>query len=380
MENFNMKPDTLCVHAGTISDKQFGGINSPIYTSSAFHFLDQDESRYPRYFNIPNQRALVEKLCALEQGENGLVLSSGMAAISAVMTGILAPGDHVLIQDRLYGGTHHFVTSQLEKLAIGYTLVEGWTTDAYQEAIQKQSKMIFFETPANPLLDMLDVTDLATLAQEKGLISVIDNTFATPLNMNPITLGVDIVIHSGTKYLSGHSDICFGALITSEKIYQKLLPVVVNYGPSLNANTCYDIERSLKTLALRVRQQNDNAMSLAEMLSDQKGVERVFYPGLKNHPGHEIAVEQMNGFGGMLSFTLTEGGKSAPDFCRNLKLIKPVMSLGGVETTITIPALTSHSKMTSQQREKAGIRENLLRLSVGIENKQDLITDLRQAF
>ena len=369
---------TVCVHTGTVEDKNFGGVNSPIYNSSAFEFLDRPQSRYPRYHNTPNQLAVAEKLCALEYAEAGLVMSSGMAAISSVFAGLLQRGDHVVIQQSIYGGTHHFVRTQFEALDITYTLVAGTATEDYAAAINQNTKMIYFETPGNPLLDILDVRGLARLAQDHELYSVVDNTFASPVNCNPIALGVDVVVHSGTKYLGGHSDLIFGAVLTSQKLYQKLHTVAVNWGGNLDAYTCYMIERSLKTLYIRVKQQNENAMLIAQDMQANPAIHAVYYPGLPTHPGHELATQQMQGYGGMLSFEIDQSKYSAAEYCHKLQLIKTAVSLGGVETTVTIPALTSHSKMTAEDRKQVGISDNLIRLSVGIEQAQDLIYDLLQ--
>ena len=378
MNKSNHKAATHCVHAGTITDSHSGGVNSPIYTSSAINFLDKEENTYPRYFNTPNQLAVVEKLCALEKGEWGMVLSSGMAAISTAFIGLLKPGDHVVIQDQIYGGTYYFLKSQFDKLGVSYTLVKGTDTEAFRAAIRSNSKLLYFETPSNPLLSVLDVRALATLAKDHELISMVDNTFASPINQNPLELGVDLVMHSGTKYLGGHSDLCFGALITTHALREALLPAAINWGGSVNANTCYQIERSLKTLSLRVQKQNENALFLAEALIQHPEISTVYYPGLESHPGHPVAVSQMSGFGGMLSFELKKTG-SAVSVCNYLNLIRPALSLGGVETIICIPSLTSHIKMSPQERLEAGVSDDLLRLSVGIEDKEDLWDDLSKA-
>ncbi len=375
MHSKNLKAATKCVHAGTISDPVGNGVNSPIIPSSATRFLDLEDNVYPRYFNTPNQNAVASKLCALEQGEAGLILSSGMAAISTVFTTLLKPGDHAVIQDQIYGGTYFFVVNELEKLGISYTLVKGSALDSFESAIRPNSKLIYFETPSNPLLKIYDVRGIASLARNHQLLSIIDNTFASPINQNPLTLGVDVVMHSGTKYLGGHSDLCFGALITSGELQQQFRKTAINWGGSLDAVTCYQVERSLKTLSLRVHRQNENAMYLANALDQHTGVRAVYYPGLKHHPNHHLACEQMNGFGGMLSFELANEG-SAVSFCKRLKLVAPALSLGGVETIISIPCLTSHIKMSAQERLAAGISDDLLRLSVGIEDPEDLLADL----
>ena len=378
MSNTKLKSATQCVHAGTVKDPLMGGVNSPIITSSAITFLDKEENAYPRYYNTPNQLAVVEKLCALEKGEWGLVLSSGMAAISTAFVALLKPGDHAVIQDQIYGGTYFFVKSQFDNLGIEYTLVKGTDIEAYRAAIQPNSKILYFETPSNPLLSIMDVAGMAQLASEHQLISMIDNTFASPINQNPLELGVDLVMHSGTKYLGGHSDLCFGALITSNNLREPLLSAAVNWGGSVNATTCYQIERSLKTLAIRVQKQNENAIFLAQALEQHPQVGKVFYPGLSSHEGHQLATSQMSGFGGMLSFELKTPG-SAVTFCNSLNLIQPALSLGGIESIICIPSLTSHIKMSKEERMAAGVSDDLLRLSVGIEDGEDLLEDILRA-
>jgi len=375
MGKTNFKTATQCVHSGALPDSLAGGVNSPIITSSAFQFLDQEDPSYPRYFNTPNQQVVVDKLCALEKGEAGLVLSSGMAAISTAFMALLKPGDHIVMQDQIYGGTYFFAKSQLEKLGVSYTLVKGTKSDGFEQAIQSNSKVLYFETPSNPLLSVLDISGLAKLARDHQMTSIIDNTFASPINQNPLDRGVDVVMHSGTKYLGGHSDLCFGALITSKHLRETMQSTAVNWGGSLNAMTCYQIERSLKTLSLRVQRQNENALQIAQALHDHAAIKKVYYPGLISHPGHDIAKSQMSGYGGMLSFELNAIG-TAPEFCKRLKLIKPALSLGGVETIISIPCLTSHIKMTKEERAAAGVSDDLLRLSVGIEDATDLLEDL----
>jgi cystathionine beta-lyase len=375
MENPGNKTATQCVHAGTLSSPHSTGVNSPIITSSAFEFMDVDDNIYPRYFNTPNQHAVVKKLCVLEGGEAGLVVSSGMAAISTAFVSLLKPGDHVVMQDQIYGGTYYFATSQFEKLGISYTMVKGTGVEGFRQAIQPNTRLLYFETPSNPLLKVMDIPAMAELAKQHNIPSMIDNTFASPINQNPLKFGVDVVMHSGTKYLGGHSDLCFGALITSEKLCHEMLKTAVNWGGSLDAVTCYQIERSLKTLLIRVQRQNENAMFLARALSDHPDVKAVYFPGLESHPGYELAKTQMTGFGGMLSFELKQPA-SAESFCRRLKLIRPALSLGGVETIISIPCLTSHIKMTKEERMAAGVSDDLLRLSVGIEDAEDLLEDL----
>jgi len=371
---------TLCVHAGAERNDIGQGIVTPIYSSSAYGYLDTEENIYPRYYNTYNQQVVIDKLCALEQGEAGMLFSSGMAAISTVMLSLLQNGDHVIFQSDLYGGTHHFILSELEKFGIAFSFVNGQSVQDFEKAIQKNTKIIYIETPSNPLLNITDIAGIAQLAKAHALTSVIDNTFASPINQNPLTLGIDVVVHSGTKYLSGHSDICFGTAITSEAIKEKIQHTAINLGGSINASTAALIERSLKTLALRVKQQNENAMTMATALAQHPMVKKVNYPGLETHPGHELAKKQMSGFGGMLSFEPNvQGGEATEALMRHLNIIFPAMSLGGVETLICAPARTSHIKLTAEERKKAGVSDELLRISVGIEDAQELVEDVLQA-
>ncbi len=375
-----MKKATTCVHAGSNSHNPAHGMNTPIYTSSAFGYLDTIENIYPRYYNTPNQEVVVQKLCALEQGEAGLLFGSGMAAISTTMLALLETGDHVILQRDLYGGTHHFVTIELKRVGISYTLVEEPTVDQLEAAIRTTTKLVYIETPSNPLLKITDVAAVGSWAQQHRLISVIDNTFASPINQNPIPLGIDVVIHSGTKYLGGHSDLCFGAVITSQPLRDRIYATAINLGGSVNAATCALIERSLKTLSLRVHQQNKNAQAIADFLQQHPRVQQVHYPGLTDHPGYDIARQQMQGFGGMLSFEpAVEGSAGAEQFMRKLKVITPAISLGGVESLICAPAKTSHIKLSTEERKQVGVSDELLRISVGIEDTEDLLEDLQQA-
>lgn len=378
MKTFFSSPATISVHVGTQTDPVVKGVNTPIHTSSSFGYINTDGNRYPRYFNTPNQIAIVKKLCALENAEDGLLFSSGMAAISTVILGLLNQGDHLILSKEIYGGTYHFVVSELERLGIQYTFTETTDTEDFEQAIQENTKMIFLETPSNPLLKLTDIAAVTALAKEKNIITAIDNTFASPINQNPIELGIDLVMHSGTKYLGGHSDLCFGATVGKQSLIKKLYSNAVNFGGSLNAQTCALIERSMKTLALRVERQTQNAGQIAAFLMQQEGIEKVNYPGLPSHPQHALAKKQMKGFGAMLSFELH--ASIDPDgFLDRLKLVVPALSLGGVETLICASAKTSHVKMSPEARAAAGISDGLLRLSVGIEAAEDIINDLRQA-
>mgnify|MGYP000080905927 FL=1 len=373
-----MKIETKCVHAGGYFDPLTGGINTPIFTSTVYDYIDRDANIYPRYFNTPNQEAVSQKLSALEGGESAVLFSSGMAAISTVMLSFLKAGDHAVIQDELYGGTHAFITSHFEDLGIAYSLA-ALKAEKIAEALTPKTRIIYIETPTNPLLNIIDIQEISRIAKNAGAITVIDNTFASPINQTPIVLGIDVVTHSGTKYLGGHSDLSCGAVITSTRLAERIRKTALSLGGNMNAHTCYLLERSLMTLALRVERQTQNAGVIAEHLENNPNINRVNYPGLKNHPGHAIAARQMTGFGAMLSFEIDPGLMNAKDFMRRLRLIKPGLSLGGVETTVCDPATTSHAKVSSEVRKRIGISDNLIRMSVGIEHSEDLIEDIEQA-
>jgi cystathionine beta-lyase len=371
-----MRKDTQCVHSGIDSRINGGGVNTPIFTSSAFEYMDSAVI-YPRYFNTPNQTVVEAKMCALEGAEGAVLFSSGLAAISTTLLTLLAPGDHMVMMDSVYGGTHALVDDVLTRGGIRSTFVAS-SVEAIESAIQTGTRVIFIESPTNPTLEVVDIAAIATLARGRGIVTVIDNTFATPINQTPIELGIDVVVHSGTKYLSGHSDICCGIALASAERAAAIRKMACHLGGSLNATTCYLVERSLKTLALRVERQSENAARIAAFLESEGRVAKVHYPGLRSSPGHQTAGRQMKAFGGMLSFELAE--EVAPErFLRRLKLIKPAVSLGGVETLISSPTATSHAKISAEDRERIGISDRLLRLSAGIEHVDDLIADIETA-
>lgn len=368
---------STCVHKGTQRDQIVGGINTPIHTSSAYAYLDVDAKRYPRYFNTPNQKVVIEKVAALEKAEDGLLLSSGMAAISTALFGLVSKGDHCIFQNDIYGGTYYLVGREMERFGIEVSLVNSLDPKDFEKAIRPNTKVIYIESPSNPLLKIIDISAIAEIARKNDIKTVIDNTFASPINQRPIELGIDVVTHSGTKYLGGHSDICCGMILSTEEIIGELHKSALNFGGSLNAETCYLLERSIKTLALRVERQNENAMAMAEFLHELPEVEKVYYPGLPSHAGHAISKNQMDGYGGMLSFELQT--EDTYRFQKSLKVILPTMSLGGIESTICSSAMTSHRKLRKEERLKAGISDGLLRLSVGIEGIEDLQMDIVQA-
>jgi len=369
---------TQCIHTGEIKDEQFGGAVSPIYLATAYPFIDQDVKRYPRYFNTPNQEVIGNKVAALEHAEAAMPFSSGMAAISTTLLTFLKKGDHAIFQNEVYGGSFNLVHKEFSDYGIEFSFTQGTDLSDFEREIRPNTKVIYIETPSNPLLSITDIRGVAQLAKEHGIISIIDNTFASPLNQTPIDLGIDISIHSATKYLGGHSDICAGVVAGSAAHLEQILYKGRNYGGSLSDFTCYMLERSIKTLGVRIEKHNENAGYLAQKLQEMDGVIKVYYPGLKDHKNHELAMAQMHGFGGMLSFELGPE-YDAKLFQQKLKMIKAAMSLAGVETTIIQPSLTSHALMTADERAKQGISDQLLRLSVGIENKEDILEDILQA-
>ena len=379
MKTYNNQ-ETICIHAGTELVPDAPGVVPPIHPSTSYKYQGTGEPTYPRYFNTPNQQVVVEKICRLEGAEAGLLFASGMAAISTTFLGLLAAGDHVVLSNQLYGGTLDFVTHEFERLGVSHTLVNAQDIAEVRQAIQATTRLIHIETPSNPLLSVVDLAEIGAIGRANNILTMIDNTFASPVNQNPIAHGFDIVMHSGTKYLGGHSDICFGVIVTSQTLRDQIASAALKYGGSTNALDCYLIERSLKTLVVRVERQNENAQKIAEFLAEHPHIGNVFYPGLPTHPGHEIAKKQMRGFGGMLSFELVrEDSKTVNSFVSQLSLIQASLSLGGVETVLCSPATTSHRELSKAERAKLGISDGLLRLSVGIEHIDDLIDDLDQA-
>ncbi|MCM4162847.1 MULTISPECIES: PLP-dependent aspartate aminotransferase family protein [unclassified Arenibacter] len=378
-----MKPEkkgtnTICTHFGQLEDKEFKGAISPLYMGTAYAFEDIDVKRYPRYFNTPNQVALAKKIAALEHAQAGLIFGSGMAAISTSLLAFLKAGDHVVVQKIIYGGTYNLVVEEFEKFGISYSFADGFRAEDFEAKIQKNTKVIYIETPSNPLLNITDLQAVADISKKHDLVSMIDNTFASPINQNPIDFGIDVVIHSATKYMGGHSDICAGAVASTEAHIKRICNLAKNFGGSLSDYTVWLLERSIKTMGIRVRAQNANAQVMAEYLYKHKDIAAVYYPGLPSHPDHDIAKRQMKGFGGMLSFEL-KADFNASKFQKALKLIKPAMSLAGVESTVLSPTLTSHSLLSADERKRQGIADGLIRFSVGIEEIEDLIGDIEQA-
>ena len=367
------KKSTKCVHSGNLIDEKYHGNISPLYPSITYDFIKSDV--YPRYFNSPNQIGVAKKISDLENAELSLLFGSGLGAISSSMFSFLKKGDHVILQDSLYGGTINFVNTEFNKFGIEYSYVDINDAGKLNTSVKRNSKIIYIESPSNPLLNITNLITISDFAKSHSLISMIDNTFASPINQNPLDFGIDLVIHSATKYLGGHSDILAGSVSGKSSHIDKIKNSGLNFGANISEYTAWLLERSIKTLSLRVNSQNNNALQIAKFFTSNNKVEKVYYPGLISHKNHDIAKKQMFGFGGMLSFEL-KANIDPIKFVQDLKIIKPTMSLAGVESTITSPALSSHKKMDPEIRRALGISDNLLRFSVGIENFEDLVLDL----
>lgn len=374
--------ETKLIHAGDPETPIEGAVSMPVFQSSTFLYTgagSYHDLRYIRLNNTPNHLALHGKLAALENGEDALVTASGMAAISATFLSILSPGDHFLGQGCLYGGTYGFITKDLAGLGISFDFFDGDHPETWEALLRPETRMIYVETMTNPLLGVADLKAVVDFAKAHDLISVIDNTFASPVNFRPPEWGFDLSIHSGTKYLNGHSDIVAGAVIGRADLVEKITHTMNHLGGSLDPHACFLLDRGLKTLAVRMKYQNESALKIARFLEAHPKIERVNYPGLESHPAHERARDLFDGFSGMMSFEPAGDVKSAERFLENVQIPFVAPSLGGVESLITRPATTSHVGMTPQEREALGISDTLIRFSVGLEATDDLIDDLEQA-
>jgi cystathionine beta-lyase/cystathionine gamma-synthase len=374
--------DTKLVHAGEPEPRIAGAVAMPVFQSVLYEgegVVDYHDIQYIRLNNTPNHVVLHAKLAALESAEAALVTGSGMAAISTSLLTVLSSGDHLLVQDNLYGGTHDFVTQDLPAFGITYDFIDADDPASWPELLRRNTKAIYVEAMTNPLLQVADLAAVPRFAREHGLVSLIDSTFASPVNFRPPEHGFDLSLHSATKYLNGHSDIVAGAVIGRADLVEKVRHKLNHLGGSLDPHACFLLHRGLKTLALRVRFQNESTLAIARHLESAPGVARVNYPGLESHPRHARARELFSGFGGVVSFELDGGDAAAARFIERTKLPRRTVSIGGVETLITRPALSSHSGMSAEDRRRAGIVDSLIRLAVGIEATEDLLEDLDQA-
>jgi cystathionine beta-lyase/cystathionine gamma-synthase len=374
--------ETQLVHAGEPLPRIAGAVEMPIFQSATYESSGQGsyhDVRYLRTNNTPSQTSLHEKLAVLEGGEAALVTASGMAAISTTLLSLLGAGDHLLAQSGLYGGTHDLITQEFPRLGITHDFIDADRRDGWAGLLRPTTRAIYVEAMTNPLLEVADLQAVVEFAREHRLISIIDNTFATPVNYRPLAAGFDLCLHSATKYLNGHSDIVAGAVVGSRANVERIRHRANHLGGSLDPHAAFLLKRGLKTLALRVRYQNDSTLRLARFLEEQPQVTRVNYAGLTTHPRHERARRLFKGFGGVLSFELKGGAAQAEDFASRVRIPTVAPSLGGVHTLLTRPASTSHAGLTPEERHRLGITDGLLRLSVGIEATEDLEADLRQA-
>jgi cystathionine beta-lyase/cystathionine gamma-synthase len=380
---------TAAVHSGEAKDEQFGSVNFPIFQTSTFYFPTEDPRTwegqvpdgsyiYTRYGN-PTIRAAEDKIAYLEGADKGLIFSSGMAAIAATLMTLLGDRDQLVSVEDVYGGTFNLMKNEFSRLGVQIKFVDSTKTSEIIAAITDKTKVVYLESPTNPMLKLVDIPVVAKAAHDKGATVVIDNTFATPVNQNPISMGVDVVIHSCTKYLNGHSDLIAGAVVGKSAMIDSIWKKRVVFGGSLDPIGAYLLIRGMKTLVIRMARHNENGKAIAEYLEDHRKVERVYYPGLASHPQHELASRLLRGFGGMVSFEVAGGRDAAENVLRSLSLIKKATSLGGVDSLASMPLNSSHAALSPSDRTRLGIKDSLIRLSIGIEDVEDLKEDIDQA-
>jgi cystathionine beta-lyase/cystathionine gamma-synthase len=378
-----MKFNTKAIHAGQKTEETTGAVMPPIFQTSTYAQKAPNDHQGYDYARVGNPtRTALEKLIAgLEEADEGICFSSGVAAIDAIMK-TLRPGDHVISTNDLYGGTYRLFTQIFENYGIEFSFVDMTNIDEVENALQENTKLVWMETPTNPLLRIIDIKAVTKLTKSRNILSVVDNTFASPYLQRPLTLGADAVMHSTTKYLGGHSDVIGGAVATSNKdLIEKLRFQIKTCGAVPGPMDCYLILRGIKTLSVRVERSVKNAKKIASHLSEHPKVAEVFYPGLVSHPQHKLAAKQMDDFGAMVSFSLKDDSiEKASEFMSKTGIFTLAESLGGVESLISHPASMTHGSIPKDVREKAGLKDSLIRLSVGIEDVDDLIDDLNQAF
>ena len=376
-----MRFETLAIHAGERPDRTFGAVSVPIYQTSTFVFEDVGKTRgydYSRTSN-PTRKVLEDTVAQLEGGKAGFAFATGMAAEATVIH-LLKPGDHIVSGDDVYGGTYRLFQNVMQDFGLEFTFLRMDNRARIEDAIRPNTRMLWLETPSNPLLNIVDVEMVVDIARRYNILTVADNTFATPYFLRPIEYGVDLVVHSTTKYLNGHCDVVGGAVVTTtDKLTERIQFLLNAMGTCASPFDCWLVLRGIETLAVRMKQHEENALAVANYLKEHPLVKRVFYPGLDSHPGYEIAKRQMKGFGGVVSFEARGSIESVNTFLRRLKVFSLAESLGGVASLAEHPATMSHASMPKDYREKVGITAELVRLSVGLENVDDLIDDLRQA-
>ena len=376
-----MKFETIAIHAGERPDRAFGAISVPIYQTSTFAFEDVGKTRgydYSRTAN-PTRKVLEDTIAQLEGGKAGFAFATGMAAETTIIH-LLKAGDHVISVDDVYGGTYRLFEKVMKDFRLEFTFLRMDSREKIEKAIKPNTRMLWLETPSNPLLNIVDLEMVVDVAKKHNILTVIDNTFATPYFLRPIEYGIDLVVHSTTKYLNGHCDVVGGAVITTTDELSERVQFLLNaMGTCAAPFDCWLVLRGIETLAVRMKKHEENAMAVANYLKGHPVVKKVFYPGLESHPGHEIARRQMKGFGGVVSFELKGGIRAVNSFLKRLKVFSLAESLGGAVSLAEHPATMSHASMPQDYREKVGITDELIRLSVGLENVDDLIEDLHQA-
>lgn len=386
MSKHRFHPETQAVHGGADLEKRNAPLSEPIYQTSTFQVTDSDEQVratntdmfYTRYGN-PTHTAAEKRIAELEGADAALLFASGMNAITTSLLALLKSGDHIVAQRDIYGGVTKFLSTWLPKVGIETTFVDTTEYDQHVRAIRPNTKLLYLESPTNPTLRIVDLRKTATIAREHGLISAIDGTFGTPINQRPAEFGIDLVLHSGTKYFGGHTDLICGVAAGRKDLIDTIRGTRTTLGGVMDPHAAFLLLRGIKTLAVRVERQNESALRVAEFLSQHPKVRSVNYPFLKGHPQRALAVEQMRGGGGVLSFEVEGTGEHAKRVSEALQLFSLAPSLGGAESLVSIPVLTSHAMISAEQRQKMGVTEQLIRLSVGIEHVDDLIGDLDHA-
>ncbi|MCG6988946.1 MAG: aminotransferase class I/II-fold pyridoxal phosphate-dependent enzyme [Gemmatimonadetes bacterium] len=372
---------TLGIHGGEAARQPGAPVVPPLVQSATFLWgkPSDGELLYSRYGNNPNQQALARKVAALEGTKAATVLASGMGATAMTLLALTTSGDHIVASKLLYGATQSLLGTELPRRGVETTFVEPDGGRTWRGALRPKTRVLFVETPTNPTLRIVDPRPLSELARERGIVLVMDATFASPVNLRPAELGVDVVIHSATKYLSGHSDLIAGVVAGPAELIAEVTRVSRLYGPAIDPHACWLLDRGIRTLDVRMGRHNENALELARWFEAQPLVERVFHPGLESHPDHALARELLSGFGGMLSLVLKGGGEAADRFTAALKLAVVAPSLGGVETLVSQPRYTSHAALSPAELAAQGIADGFVRISVGVENVEDLRADFAQA-
>lgn len=376
-----MRFETIAIHAGERPDKAYGAVSVPIYQTSTFAFEDTGKTKgydYSRSGN-PTRKALEDTIAKLEGGKAGFAFATGMAAEATVIH-LLKTGDHVICGDDVYGGTYRLFKNVMSNFGLEFTFLRMDSRHALEAAIKPNTAMMWLETPSNPLLNIVDLEMAADVARKHNILTVIDNTFASPYFLRPIEFGIDLVVHSTTKYLNGHCDVVGGAVVTTtDELTQRVQFLLNAMGTCASPFDCWLVLRGIETLPVRMKQHEANAFAVANYLKEHSAVKRVLYPGLESHPGHDIAKRQMKGFGGVVSFQIRGGVRKANAFLRCLRVFSLAESLGGTTSLAEHPATMSHASLPADFRKQVGVTDDLIRLSVGLENTDDIIEDLAQA-